>query len=851
MNRSRQSLAILIGLTLLATALPATGAEQSNALILLTDDQKSADTVSNGHPVLKTPPVEHESRWWLEGQGGSLGTVYYTPSENERPFFSRLAPDEVATGSHFDDYDISTKDGKYVGWFGIVRQIDEDTTANRTTLTVEHKYFDGLTDAHLQAVSFNGSGDFQAVLAGTGHRIPPLSLVKVYGTVTQGKEGTLPRIDVVFVRNWHWGTFTFLDDYGTQRGSAQWRKANQVPLEEIYDPWPHPCQHYYEERLGKRPDAPQIRKRLLDAAGPLSPEARGAMERLADLLALGHTWSPAETKRQSEEFSQITKLLKKTGSQKGALSLLLQALRENDERVSWSATEKFAALDRSGDAVGALVELLDHETPRVRAAAARALGSGYGAKAAPAAAALSRCVAETDPEIKEYAILALGDIGPGAEAAVPALRNVLNDEDLDVRLKTAKALWQISRQPDDAIPVFTAILENGADGQRCDAADRLKEMGPWAAQAVPALVNAVKNDSYEYARCNAAEALGEIGPQAAPAIPALATALEENESDYVAARAVEALGKIGDPKAIAVLIAGLENEDSYVRMHAVWALETFGPKAKAAIPTLVRALKNDEANGCFVAAALGAIDAEGISTPVLIDALGNEDCDMRRFAAFGLSRMGRKAGAAEKALRDGLRDRDLGARIAAARAYWSVSGKADEAVGALRSVLQAPHEWLVQMWAAGALAEIGPAAKAAVPELIACLKSDARYVVSSSAEALGKIGPDAASAVPALAAQLDECDDDYCRVCIAQALWRINRSERSLPLLQDVLRDPRDYMAISGAVEALGEMGPKAKESVPLLRSLLTYSDREFRDSVAKALKEIEEWGDRRGEDNP
>ncbi len=789
---------------------------------------------------LKSTPVEHESRWWPEGQGGSLGTIHYTPSENERPFFTRLAPDEVATGSHADDYDISTKHKKYVGWSGIVRQIDEDTATHRTTLTVEHKYFDGLTDAHLQAVSFNGSGDFHAVLAGTGHRIPPLSLVKVYGTVNQGKEGALPRIDVVFVRNWHWGTFTFLDDYGTQRGSAEWRKANQVSLEEIYDPWPHPCHHYYEERLGKRPDAPQIRKRLLDAAGPLSPEARGAMERLADLLALGHTWSPAETKRQSEEFSQITELIKKTDSQKAALSLLLQALEENDERVSWSATEKFADLDRSGDAVGALIELLDHETARVRAGAARALGSGYGAKAAPAVAALSRCVAETDSEVKEYAIVALGDVGPSAEAAVPALRNVLSDEDLDVRLKTAKALWQISRQPDDVIPVFTKILENGGDSERCDAAERLKEMGPCAAPALPALVNAVKNDSYEFARCNAAEALGKIGPEAAPAIPALATALEEDESHYVPARAAEALGKIGDPKAVPILIAALEREDDYVRMHAVWALETFGPKAKAAIPALVRVLKNDEANGCFVAHALGAIDAEGISTPVLIEALGNESSEMRRFAAFGLSRMGRKAGAAEKALHDGLRDSDLAARIAAAEAYWSVSGKADEAVGVLRSVLQAPHDWLVQMWAAGALAKIGPAAKAAVPELIACLKSDTPYVVSSSAEALGKIGPGAASAVPALTARLEQCDDDYCRVCIARALWRINRSERSLPLLQEVLRDPRNHMAISEAVEALGEMGPQAKESVPLLRSLLTYSDRTFRDSVAKALKRIE-----------
>src|SRR5262249_33671050 len=157
---------------------------------------------------------------------------------------------------------------------------------------------DGLTDVHLQAVSFNGSGDFTAVLNGTGLRIPPLSLVKVYGTVEKGTSATRPRIMAEFVRDWHWGTFTFLSAYGTQRGSDEWRKANQIPLEEIYDAWPHPCHHYYEERLGKRPDGPEIRARLIAAAGPTNEKAHEAIERLADLLLVGHTWSQGETLRQ-------------------------------------------------------------------------------------------------------------------------------------------------------------------------------------------------------------------------------------------------------------------------------------------------------------------------------------------------------------------------------------------------------------------------------------------------------------------------------------------------------------------------------------------------------------------------
>ena len=787
-----------------------------------------------------TTPVKHESQWWPKGQGGGLGTMRYRPSEKEQPFFDRLPTDEVVTGSHNDTYDLSTRDKKYVGWFGIVREIDENTSANRAVLTVEHKYFDGLTDTHLLVVSFNGSGDFQATLTGTGHRIPPLSLVKVYGTVVKGKEGMLPRIDAVFIRNWHWGTFAFIAAYGTQLGNEKWRKANQIPLDEIYEAWPHPCHHYYEKRLGKRPDGPEIRKRLLDATGPLSAEARQAMVRLVDLLAVGHPWSQAETLRQMKEYSQIRKLVKTTDSHRSAIDLLLQALHEIDEWVSWSASERFAAFDPAGDAIGPLVRLLDHKDPRVRAGAARALWSGYGTKAAPAVAALTRCVAETEPDLKQYAILALSGIGPSAKAAVPALKNALTDEDQGIRVKLAKALWHIDRQPDDVIPVLAAVLENGDDEERYEAAEQLERMGPRAAPAVPALIEALQDEDW-CNRCNAAEALGEIGPKANAAIPALTKALRNDEDSSVQSRAAEALGKIAGPRAIPALIAALEYEGDFVRWTALQALTGFGHKAKAAVPALVRAVKSDKANGYVAVDALGAIDAEGISTPVLIEALGSSDAKIRRYAAVGLSRIGRRAGAAQNALHDGLRDSDPGARIAAAEAYWSVSGRADEAVDVLRSVLRAPDGWLARMWAANALAAIGPAAKAAVPELIACLTSDTRYVVTSSAKALGKIGPNAMSAVRALTVRLDGSDDYYTRVCIAGALWRIDRSARSLPVLLDTLKTSSDYMAVSEAAETIGEMGAHAKGAAPLLRPLLKDNNRFVRDAVVKALKQIEQ----------
>lgn len=183
-------------------------------------------------------------------RGIGLGTKSYEPSEREAPYFKKLAEDEVATGGLVGDYDITKKDKKYVGWFGIVREVKEDKANQRTTLLLEHKYFDGLTDIHILALSFNGSGDFRAVVPGIGHQIRPLALVKVYGTVAGPQGASLPEVNSEFVRHWDWGTFTFLMASGKQRGSEKWRKLNRVDLDDIYDPYP--ADAYYEKRLGKR-----------------------------------------------------------------------------------------------------------------------------------------------------------------------------------------------------------------------------------------------------------------------------------------------------------------------------------------------------------------------------------------------------------------------------------------------------------------------------------------------------------------------------------------------------------------------------------------------------------------------
>ena len=202
--------------------------------------------------VAKKPtPVEHAKP--LPRPKGYLATIAYPPTEMEKSFFEKLSEKERVPGSWEEDYSITGKTGTYVGWFGIVREIKELESQAKTELLIEMKYFDGLTDEHIMAVSFNGAGDFKAILSGTDLGIEHLSLVKVYGFI-KNEVKSVPEIEADYVRHWDWGTFTFIMAYGKQKGNTKWRKLNKVPLERIYSAFPD--KKYYEDRLGQRQKEP-------------------------------------------------------------------------------------------------------------------------------------------------------------------------------------------------------------------------------------------------------------------------------------------------------------------------------------------------------------------------------------------------------------------------------------------------------------------------------------------------------------------------------------------------------------------------------------------------------------------
>jgi HEAT repeat protein len=136
------------------------------------------------------------------------------------------------------------------------------------------------------------------------------------------------------------------------------------------------------------------------------------------------------------------------------------------------------------------------------------------------------------------------------------------------------------------------------------------------------------------------------------------------------------------------------------------------------------------------------------AVPALVHALGDSDIQMRRNSLLVMISL---AGPYEKKPRVDI----------------------TEALPALIKATQ-DQDTDVRAWAAHAIAEIGPGAKAAVPALIKLLQGKYEGPRNTSCMALGAIGPAAKDALPALRAALDDPSKDVRQFARA-AMTRIDK----------------------------------------------------------------------------
>ncbi|MER7538919.1 PBS lyase [Streptomyces sp. NPDC097704] len=233
--------------------------------------------------------------------------------------------------------------------------------------------------------------------------------------------------------------------------------------------------------LARALEEPEVRRELLYAMDGLGPSA--AM--LAPLL----TRRLAEVELDERLYDRAAPLLHALAAVRGAQAVpeVLRVLRGAPaNRRDWVREAALRTLAAFGPAAAEAVpdvrRLLAADSAAVATTAARALWAAEGDRGdvlpalegwlRPGASGAEWCAAAQ----------ALGEIGPAAAAAAPALRPGLASRDLWVRVRSAAALWRVSGDASVALPVLLAAWEENRHA-RVDIAECLAEMGPAASAA--------------------------------------------------------------------------------------------------------------------------------------------------------------------------------------------------------------------------------------------------------------------------------------------------------------------------------------------------------------------------------
>jgi HEAT repeat protein len=611
-----------------------------------------------------------------------------------------------------------------------------------------------------------------------------------------------------------------------------------------------------------RDDDPKVRLRAVQhlGIGPFDKAAVPALRRaltddrravgLAAIVALGKIGRDAAEaaddlnarlkEEDAEACAEICEALGKIGPT--GVPGLVDALKDNSREVRRAAV--YALGDIGPDAKAAVPALaaifrhVDSQSPYNEAKQALiAIGE-------PAVPALIDALKDPSSDVRRWSLEALWSIGSPAKAAVPAILERTKEEDL--RLTAIALLGSMGAEDSAVIDTLTAALADPNPEVRDAAAEALRNLGPAAKPALKPLVGALKD---EYAHIDAAEALARLGEIS---LPELAAAAQQEKTARPALFGMLLMGKPGlaeykkalanpNPRIRADCLRALRDAaDSVITFcpdlseNRNQAIRILGPELPA---ILVKALKDDDEEVRRSAMwALGRFARDGATTfPALRDAMKDANPTVRRFALEAICASNVPDWKKAEVLAGALEDREVrgDAILRLNDMYREASGAVPGLVKLLEDMDQKPDVLVIQL-----LGRIGPDAKPAVAVLTKGLEHPEPGIRSRMAEALANIGPQAKDAVHSFEAALAD-EDDGVRVAAARALWFV-QGDRSgaVPILAQALSIPPEgkgsNVAMSAA-QALGEIGPAAKEAVPDLVKALGRDDY-ARGEAAQAL---------------
>ena len=228
---------------------------------------------------------------------------------------------------------------------------------------------------------------------------------------------------------------------------------------------------------------------------------------------------------------------------KAAVPALIKALKADKDGYGGEAAALGEIKSDPQSCVPVLLDALKRLPDLRKPEAAAAIGE-FGAAAKEAVPALIEALKSDDDSMRWAAAGSLGKIGPDAAVAIPELQRVLNDPKLEsfIAPSIIKAFAGIGKA---GLPTLIDLLKN--EDRRYWAADAIRGMKESAADAVPSLIEMLKQDEDGSVRDLAACTLADLGAPAKAAVPTLVQLARDPESGAVQT-ASHALYKL-DPQA--------------------------------------------------------------------------------------------------------------------------------------------------------------------------------------------------------------------------------------------------------------------------------------------------------------
>src|ERR1043166_2001871 len=288
------------------------------------------------------------------------------------------------------------------------------------------------------------------------------------------------------------------------------------------------------------------------------------------------------------------------------------------------------------------------------------------------------------------------------------------------------------------------------------------------------------------------------------------------------------------------LTALIENGSSTVKFRAIFTLQKIGPTALAAVPILVKATQDPEANIRWVSlATLAVLQAKSKDvTEAAAARLKDPEKKIKSAAAFFMG--GLQSGAPEIAARALLLalpdpDNDVAGAMASAIGDLNAEGQ-QVAIPLLQDIIKSADPTWKKQTAIAALGFIGKSAEPVVPDLLNTLANGAPAESYHAALALAKIST-AANVIDALIAATRD-PRGQAREGAASALGSIGpiASAKSTTPLIALLKDAVDGVRLAAA-EAVGNLGASAKSALPVLITQLNDKDKA---AAAKAIGNID-----------